>query len=267
MDIIAAFPSDVPRLIEPFAGSAALSLAAAYHRRAHSFWINDAHAPLIGLWDHIINQPDELIDKYTEMWRRQAGQERTYYDLIREKFNTTHQPEHFLYLLVRCVKAAIRYNGEGGFNNSPDNRRKGAVPETMRRRIVGASVLLRGRTKLTDLDYKTVLAECGPDDLIYMDPPYQGVGGSRDNRYMPKVNHQEFCEELAALNRRRCRYVVSYDGRTGDKVHGQPLPANLRLKHIELHAGRSTQATLLGRKENTYESLYLSPTIVNGPLK
>ena len=33
------------------------------------------------------------------------------------------------------------------------------------------------------------------------------------------------------------------------------------LAHIEVHAGRSTQATLLGRDDDTYESLYLSPAL------
>jgi len=53
----------------------------------------------------------------------------------------------------------------------------------------------------------------------------------------------------------------SYDGRTGQKVHGRPLPRDLRLCHIELAAGRSSQETLLGRAEITYESLYLSPAL------
>lgn len=256
--ILPYFPGRVRRLVEPFAGSAALSLAAAYCDSAHSFWINDAHKPLYSLWYQIINNPRELAAKYERVWRRQLGNERTYYDEVRGTFNATHAPELFLYLLARCVKAAIRYNSDGEFNNSPDNRRKGAVPSTMRRRVTGASVLLRGRSRITNLDYKTVLARCRPRDLVYMDPPYQGVCGARDNRYLPKVDREEFCEQLAGLNRRGIDLMVSYDGRTGTKTYGEPLPASLDLVRIELHAGRSTQATLLGRDQVTYESLYLS---------
>jgi hypothetical protein len=51
---------------------------------------------------------------------------------------------------------------------------------------------------------------------------------------------------------------VSYDGRTGEKVHGRRLPGHLQLQLVELEAGRSSQATLLGRAEITFESLYLS---------
>jgi DNA adenine methylase len=96
-----------------------------------------------------------------------------------------------------------------------------------------------------------------------MDPPYQGVCGNHDHRYAPKVDHFGFCEALAELNRKGCMYLVSYDGRTGEKRFGAGLPASLRLRHIEIHAGRSSQATLLGRRHDTYESLYLSSALAD----
>jgi DNA adenine methylase len=182
--------------------------------------------------------------------------------VVRSLFNQSHRPEHFLYLLARCVKAAIRYNANGEFHNTPDNRRKGAMPREMRARITGASSLLAGRSILTTLDYREVLAQCDSEDLIYMDPPYQGVCLKRDNRYAPQVDHGEFWDALESLNRRECRFIVSYDGRTGDKQHGEPMPSRLNLAHLELCAGRSTQATLLGQDHVTYESLYLSPALV-----
>ena len=57
-------------------------------------------------------------------------------------------------------------------------------------------------------------------------------------------------------------YLVSYDGRMVED-YGEPLPKRLNLLHIEVHAGRSTQATLLGRDCDTYESLYLSPALAD----
>jgi DNA adenine methylase len=261
--ILSYFPAHVARLVEPFAGSAAISLATAYKRLADKFLINDAHTPIIDLWREIIDRPDQLAAKYRGLWEAQRGREREYYDVVRNKFNQTHSPEHFLYLLARCVKAAIRYNGEGQFNNSPDNRRKGAHPDTMRDRVLGASAFLRGRTELSACDYQTVLSRCEATDLVYMDPPYQGVCKNRDNRYCPKIDHGEFCDNLALLNDKGCMYLVSYDGRTGSKTYGEPLPRRLSLVHIEIHAGRSSQATLLGRDSHTYESLYLSPALAD----
>lgn len=259
--ILSCFPATFDRLVEPFAGSAAISLACAYRKLTKRFLVNDAHQPLANLWAAVIERPNSLADEYEALWMRQRGREREFYDQVRAEFNQSHRPAAFLYLLARCVKAAIRYNGAGQFNNSPDNRRKGAAPTTMRARIQGAAELLRGRTEVQCSDYRAVLQQCRSSDLIYMDPPYQGVCGNRDNRYAPKIDHDEFCAALESLNARLCLYAVSYDGRLGEKVYGKPLPKRLGLAHLEIHAGRSTQATLLGRDSDTYESLYLSPAL------
>lgn len=161
------------------------------------------------------------------------------------------------------MKASVRYNANGEFNQSPDNRRKGATPQTMREQVFGASFLLKGRTSFSSKNYRDALLQATEADLVYMDPPYQGVCGNRDTRYLASVQFCEFVEALETLNRRNIRYIVSYDGRTGSKVYGVKLPEHLNLTHMELDAGRSTQATLLGRDDATFEALYLSPALAS----
>jgi DNA adenine methylase len=260
--IIGHFPEDADRLIEPFAGSAAVSLAAARFSKARRFALSDANAPLMALWDAIISSPDDIAAQYTELWDAQLGREREYYDYVRDRFNEAHRPDHLLYLLARCVKASVRYNSNGEFNQSPDNRRRGATPDTMRHHIVRASKLLKGRATVAAADYRVALAAADETDVVYMDPPYQGVCGDRDQRYLGGVGFDAFVEALADLNKRGICYIVSYDGRTGPRTHGRLLPASLDLEHLEVEAGRSTQATLLGRDHVTYESLYLSPALM-----
>ncbi len=261
--IIACLPKDTGRVIEPFAGSAAISLAAARSHKVESFVINDANAPLMALWESIIHQPQQIAAQYRDLWEEQQGREQEYYYLVREKFNQTQEPHYLLFLLARCVKASVRYNAQGKFNQSPDNRRCGTRPATMQQNIQGASHLLRGRTRLMQGDYCATFADVEECDVVYMDPPYQGVCGKRNPRY--SSNHlvfEEFVAALLSLNRRGLSYIVSYDGRTGDSTYGMPLPASLKLKHLEIKAGRSSQATLLGRNDHTYESLYLSEALV-----
>jgi DNA adenine methylase len=260
--IIRYFPDDIEQLIEPFAGSAALSLAAAQERKARGFVLNDLNASLMDLWWHIIHKPDALSALYEKLWHMQSGHERTFYDAVRCRFNRNPNPYYLLYLLARCVKAAVRYNADGEFNQSPDNRRKGRLPEAMRQDILGASSLLSGQVTLSSVDYRHTLQSASPDDLVYLDPPYQGVCANRDPRYIQGVTYDTFVDALEGLNDRGISYIVSYDGRTGNKKFGQPLPQTLNLEHVELDAGRSSQATLLGRNERTYESLYLSPALV-----
>jgi len=261
--ILEFFPVQVDQLVEPFAGSAALSLAVASRRSAKRFWLNDAHKPLMDLWTAIIETPETLAESYDFLWHDQLGQEKEYFNLVRERFNCLHEPADFLYLLARCVKAAIRYNSRGEFNNTPDNRRKGARPVEMRNRLLHASALFHQRVRLTSKDYLEVLDECTPNDLVYMDPPYQGVCRNRDQRYCPPFEHSVFCTAIEKLNSRNIRFIISYDGRTGDKIYGEPIPKDYRLTRFEIFAGRSSQATLLGRKEETVESLYLSPNLTS----
>jgi DNA adenine methylase len=230
-------------------------------RRANRFWLNDLNKPLAELLNLIINRPEELADAYPELWRDDAADALEHYYAVREKFNRTQDPTQFLYLLTRCIKGAVRYNSEGLFNQSPDKRRLGTRPETMRRNIMAVSLLLRRKTVITSHDFRDVLTAAEPEDVIYMDPPYQGTSGERDTRYLAGLSFDDFVAALDQLNAGGRRYIISYDGRTGDKSHGEPLPAYLRLTKIELEAGRSTQATLLGREEATVESLYLSPAL------
>jgi DNA adenine methylase len=256
--ILHYLPVQTERVVEPFAGSAALSIACAARGRAKNYWLNDLNKHLAELIGIMINHPNELARFYKNLWEQQFPDSLEHYYRIREDFNRTHDSRLLLYLLARCVKGAVRYNAEGLFNQSPDKRRHGTRPETMRENILGVSALLRGRTIVSSLDYRDVLANIGPNDVVYMDPPYQGVCGERDSRYYTGVVFDDFVAELAKLNRRGIRYVVSYDGRTGMKRFGKPMPKALELTLVELEAGRSTQATLLGRAAITVESLYLS---------
>jgi DNA adenine methylase len=249
------------RLVEPFAGSAAVSIACATRARAKSYRLNDLNKPLAELIGLMINHPNELARFYKELWEKQFLDNLEHYYRVREDFNRTRDPRLLLYLLARCVKSAVRYNAEGLFNQSPDKRRHGTQPTTMRENILGVSGLLRGRTVVSFLDYRDVLANVSGNDVVYMDPPYQGVCGERDSRYYAGVMFDNFIDELAKLNRRGIRYAVSYDGQTGAKRFGKPMPKTLELMLVRLEAGPSTQATLLGRKAITVESLYLSTTL------
>ncbi|MBF0404907.1 MAG: DNA adenine methylase [Nitrospirae bacterium] len=254
-------PDGFSRLVEPFAGSAAISIACAAKGRAVSYWINDLNKPLSELIELIINCPSEISDSYQKIWNQQHGNSIEHYYRIRDDFNKTRDPNLLLYLLSRCVKGAVRYNSEGILNQSPDKRRHGTKPETMRKNIFGVSMLLKGKSLISSSDYKDVLSRVTKDDIVYMDPPYQGVCGNRDSRYFSSISHTDYVSTLEELNKRQIRYLVSYDGCTGNKTFGNRLPESLSLTLVKLEAGRSSQATLLGRDDVTVESLYLSPRL------
>lgn len=53
-DILTFFPHKVERLIEPFAGTAEISIAASARKISQNFWINDLNKPLLYLLKLII---------------------------------------------------------------------------------------------------------------------------------------------------------------------------------------------------------------------
>ncbi|MFB2917461.1 Dam family site-specific DNA-(adenine-N6)-methyltransferase [Aerosakkonema funiforme] len=265
-DILKFLPDRVENLVEPFAGTAAVSIAAASKSIFQRFWLNDLNQPLIELLELIIERPNEIADAYTEIWNEQHYDSINHYFQVRNKFNETNDPTLFLYLLTRCVKGSVRYNSAGLFNQSPDKRRKGTRPEKMRKNIEGVSQLLKGKCKFTYLDYREVLAEVKTHDFVYLDPPYQGVCENKDSRYLAGINFDDFVLAIEEMMRKKVAFAISYDGKRGNKIFGNSLPAELGLKKIEIEVGRSSQATLLGRKEITVESLYLFPNLLNGQI-
>ena len=71
--ILRYFPKDTSKLVEPFAGAAAVSIAAALHRKAHSFVLSDINEPLMDLWAQIINSPGRITAAYSKLWQSQEG--------------------------------------------------------------------------------------------------------------------------------------------------------------------------------------------------
>jgi DNA adenine methylase len=249
------------RLYEPFAGSAAITLAAASLGLAERYVLSDSLVPLVAIWSGILSAPDRLAAAYERIWRGQEG-DPAHFGRVRDAFNAAPDPARLLYLLARCVKNSPRFNREGAFNQSPDRRRRGRSPIMMKRAIQGAAALLAGRAEARACDFEEALAAATAEDLVYMDPPYQGVSGSRDTRYHQGLDRSRLVAALAALVKRRVPLLLSYDGRCGEKTYGESLPDTLGLVRLEVRAGRSSQATLNGRAEETVESLYVSPAAV-----
>lgn len=248
-------------LHEPFAGSAAITIASRDRDLADRYVIGDSLEPLIDVWRAILDAPESLAAAYEQLWNEQLDVGHRHFNDVRAAYNADGGAARLLYLLARCVKNAPRWNKAGGFSQSADHRRKGMNPKKMTAQIQQANALLAGVATAVAGDAADVLADAGADDLVYMDPPWQGTTEGPDTRY-----HQGFARSrlealLADLNARDVPWLLSYDGRSGDRVYGTLLPTDLFGVRLELAAGRSSQATLVGREDHTIESLYVSPAL------
>jgi DNA adenine methylase len=263
--ILRYMPRAFNRLLEPFAGMAAISIAAANERRARRYCLNDINQAVVRLLRAAIETPGDLAQNYTNIWMEQftypEGHPQHFY-AVRDRFNAGEQTaEIMLYLLARCVKGAARYGKNGNFNQSPDTRRHGTNPKTLAKNISAIADLLKGQTDFSTVDYRQILEAAEPGDLVYMDPPYQGVSGTKDNRYVSGIAFDDFTDAIHLLNRKKVDYIISYDGACGDKAYGNDLPRSLHCAKFLLDAGRSAQATLLGKRDMTREALYVSESL------
>jgi DNA adenine methylase len=258
--ICAHFPRDIQTLYEPFAGSAAVTLYAARHGLARHFVIGEICPALALLWRTIVEAPSEIATGYRGLWQEQFAVP-SHFNAVRDRYNADKDPTSLLYLIARCVKNAVRFSRNGDFTQSADKRRNGMHPDKFEAAAHATSALLRGRTEIACADFADCVAAARPCDLVYMDPPYQGTTYGPDKRYAAQLTRGRLMSCLEEFNSKGVGFILSYDGRTGSKAHGVPLPKALRLAHFTVDAGRSAQATLLGRDERTLESLYLSQRV------
>ena len=246
--ILQYMPRRFTRLVEPFAGMAAISIATSIQRRAETYYINDLNQPLVSVLKAAIEQPDYLIEQYSAVWNEQfsfsEGSINHYYK-VRDDFNRGEQTAaNMLYLLARCVKGSVRYGGNGLFNQSPDKRRNGTSPATLKRNITAISYYMKGITAFSSKDYREVLEDARPGDVIYMDPPYQGVSNVRDSRYYSGIDFTSFVEAVDSLNRRNIDFLISFDGMCGD-IDGtgdvlSPMAESSHSGHPRLYVAQQT---------------------------
>ncbi len=251
-------PSEIGTFYEPFCGSAAMTIYAAHKGVAKRYVLGDSLEPIVRLQQAIVELPTETSSLYRTIWEGQKEGDHGYFNRVRDRYNEDGNPVDLLYLICRCVKNAVRFNKTGRFTQSHDKRRLGMHPDKMDKAIAGVSVLLKGKTEYRMGDWLETTADATPDDFVYMDPPYLGTSVGPDKRYHQQMTQEPLIEGLASLNARGIPFGLSYDGMTGDKEYGPPLPDHLGMTRLLLHAGVSSQATLSGRKADTVESLYLS---------
>lgn len=252
-------PDGISTFYEPFAGSAAMTIYAACNRRASRFVIADSLEPMVNPLQAIVENPEGTASRYSEIWHGQPSADERCFYRVRDRFNEFGDHVDLLYLICRCVKNSVRFSSAGGFSRSVDKRRLGMRPDKMRKAMLGVHVLLDGRTVFRVGDWPETTRDAGIDDFVYMDPPYPGTSIGPDRRYHRQMTQARLIDGLMDMRERGLPFALSYDGTTGGRSYGPPLPSGLGLAQVMLNAGVSTQSTLAGRREETVESLYLTP--------
>lgn len=155
------------RLIEPFAGSAALFLNSDYE----CYVLSDCNADLISLYNLLKQEGPAFIDYCSRYFVPRNNQEKRYYRL-REQFNECDEPRLraalFVYLNRHGYNGLCRYNAGGGFNVPFGRYKRPYFPA----REMLAFHQKAQRATFSVRDFGQAMQQAQPGDVIYCDPPY-----------------------------------------------------------------------------------------------
>jgi DNA adenine methylase len=249
-EIIKFFPENISTYYEPFLGGGAIL----GFLKPHKAVCGDIYDPLIKLWILIRDNPQEAIDKYKEDWNNLQRLGYKYFYKTREQFNKKTSPTDLLFLSRTCVNGLIRFNKNGGFNNSLHYTRKGINPIRLEKIILEWHEIIK-KYKLLSKDYTETTKNSGKNDFVYMDPPYFNTKG----RYSQPLNYEKLLTYLKQLNKKGVKYALSFDGTRDQTSYQVKIPKALYKRHILLRSGNSTFNKVQNKKiEPVHESLYLN---------
>ncbi len=197
------------RLIEPFAGSAALFLNTSYP----TYLLSDTNADLIHLYQRLQQEGEPFITDCHALFTPEHNNAETYYT-FRTEFNQTadlrRKAALFLYLNRHCYNGLCRYNLQGEFN-VPFGRYK--------RPYFPTAELLnfhhRAQTAtFCHADFAQVMHQAQPGDVVYCDPPYVPLSATASfTSYSPHhfgpQEHQRLAETAETLAQRGIPVLIS----------------------------------------------------------
>lgn len=257
-EILKHFPRNIRCYHEPFLGGGSMMRALMESGiQVAEYRCSDVNADLIRLWQHIRDYPEDLADRYTDLWTElntpddDKRRKMEFYNAVRSRFNSERCPADFLFLLRTCANGLTRYNSHGEFNTSFHITRDGIRPETMRQLLAEwHRLLVTHDVTFTACSYESVRSDEG--DFLYLDPPYAATRGI----YYGCIDYVRFFEWLGT---QPAGYALSFDGRCAGQDYTYDVPQHLYTGHYYIRSGNSSFRRVTGRFSDSivYESLYV----------
>lgn len=155
------------RLIEPFAGSAVVSLNAPYAASVAA----DSNSDLINLYRAVTADPDRFIREASALFAPEYNV-RESYDSLRAEFNESDDPFRrsviFVYLNRHCFNGLCRYNAKGRFNVPFGRYRNPIFPRKEVEQFAKAARTI----VFENISFEKAMSAAEPGDVVYCDPPY-----------------------------------------------------------------------------------------------
>ena len=155
------------RLIEPFAGSAAVFLNTEFEE----YILADTNPDLIQLYQHLVGERNDFIRYCRSFFSDENNDEERYY-LLRDEFNRTtnirRKAALFLYLNRHCYNGLCRYNSKGKFNTPFGRYTRPYFPKKEMEHFIDAA----GKARFINAGFHNSMRLARPGDTVYCDPPY-----------------------------------------------------------------------------------------------
>lgn len=229
------FPIDYNKFYEPFLGSGAIIATVAPTGGIGS----DVFAPLIEIWQALVNNPDELIEWYTTRRNRIETEDKgKVYETVKSSYNSNPNGADFLFLSRSCYGGIIRFRKVDGHMSTPCGVHNPIAVESFVKRVNE----WHGRMKnvvFKNMDYKDAFSLARQGDFIYCDPPYSHsqsiLYGAQDFSLI------QLLEKIDEAKSKGVKIALSIDGnkKSGNYICDLPIPKGLFNREIYISVGRS----------------------------
>ena len=241
---------------EPFVGGGAMLP----YSKAKNGFAGDIIPELIDLWNNIKTNPILVAEEYKKRWNDLQTEGADVFYRVRDSFNKTRNCFDFLFLTRTCVNGKIRYNKNQEFNNAYHLTRPGINPQTL------LSVLMQWSKRIQNItfvnaDYRDCLSTVKKGDFVFLDPPY---GGTTDLYTRTEFDFDAFFKELERLNSIGAKWMLTFDGKAGEREYAFEPPEDLYVHKFSINTGNSAFSKVMnGQKDRITESVYLNYQPIN----
>ncbi len=196
-------------MIEPFVGSAAVSLNANFKK----YRLADSNPDLIMLYRQLLREKERFIVYAETLFTEQNNSEESYYR-FRDEFNACKEKRRraalFIYLNRHCYNGLCRYNSKGIFNTPFGRYRKPRMP----RNEMAHFIVAMANAVFENADYQDTMEKAGKGDVVYCDPPYVPLSATSyfTDYHVGGFNWDDqvlLAEKAEQLARRGVRVVIS----------------------------------------------------------
>lgn len=242
--IVSLMPESFENYYEPFLGSGAV-LAELIHQSNSSFFPmfrnaygSDVLPFLIDIFNATKNNPQELVNYYTQEIERYYLDPDAQYAIIKERFNTNPNAYDFCLLTRTCYSGIIRFRKSDGYMSTPRGPHKPISPSSFSNRVFQWSELLQRASFRTE-DFQIAMSRAQKNDLIYCDPPYTHsqsiIYGAQE------FNIDALWKKIAECKSKGTYVILSINGtrESQQKDISANIPSGLFTREITINCGTS----------------------------